>query len=115
MRISDWSSDVCSSDLHDAGQHDKHRDHTVIGQLLADLWPDEFTALDRDPNAVSAQRIDHPLAQCRVAAIETGFFRVGRVGLRLGVFFRRQANREVARVETLYHRNATAGDRKSVV
>src|SRR3546814_9031858 len=102
MRISDWSSDVCSSDLdhvvhfasnrgdrefplethgdveHDAGQNDQYRDHTVVGQFLADLRPDEFTALDCDPDTIGTQRLDHPLAQCRIATVETGFFHVGR-------------------------------------
>src|SRR3546814_7489915 len=43
MRISDWSSDVCSSDLVDRGEHPVHLDEAltklaqvVVGQPLAD-------------------------------------------------------------------------------
>src|SRR3546814_14843321 len=40
MRISDWSSDVCSSDLHrprGAGREAGRRDAGLIGQAVADL------------------------------------------------------------------------------
>src|SRR3546814_15345234 len=47
MRISDWSSDVCSSDLKDAGQD--VLDHTVAARLKAD----RFTAF-----GVAADRVD---------------------------------------------------------
>src|SRR3546814_6945504 len=34
MRISDWSSDVCSSDLHDRFRHDLRADQEAGGRVL---------------------------------------------------------------------------------
>src|SRR3546814_11723435 len=43
MRISDWSSDVCSSDLHGCSFRRPHQsctDRSIARQELQDIWPD---------------------------------------------------------------------------
>src|SRR3546814_9229797 len=50
MRISDWSSDVCSSDLADAGD-DRHQDDLAA---LEPLFPLPF--LQHDGEAAQSQR-----------------------------------------------------------
>src|SRR3546814_15196392 len=41
MRISDWSSDVCSSDLKLACRHDQHRDHDDLDPAAAEIHPQQ--------------------------------------------------------------------------
>src|SRR3546814_12358016 len=46
MRISDWSSDVCSSDLYDAGiswRRAERQPASFVRQILRRLWPSEFS------------------------------------------------------------------------
>src|SRR3546814_18054595 len=46
MRISDWSSDVCSSDLLEEGR--RVRAYANARDLIAELDPDELLARHRD-------------------------------------------------------------------
>src|SRR3546814_13768860 len=56
MRISDWSSDVCSSDL--TGRHDEQR--AVVAALLADApMAAELVAEVVDPGALQRGQGDH--------------------------------------------------------
>src|SRR3546814_20460216 len=66
MRISDWSSDVCSSDLQraeaaDAGQH--FGAHGALGKWL-DVFDQRIAGFDIDP---------------RIAVADRGFGGIGRV------------------------------------
>src|SRR3546814_11492831 len=76
MRISDWSSDVCSSDLVAAARHqvvrvllEEERVLTVgivahldgVGGIVA---PDAVDAVNRKDSAVSAYRYDSSLWRC---------------------------------------------------
>src|SRR3546814_11789931 len=62
MRISDWSSDVCSSDLHVAGHHAKRELGTsVLGQEIS-------LPVIISPTGVQAVHPDGEVAVARAAA-----------------------------------------------
>src|SRR3546814_5292552 len=60
MRISDWSSDVCSSDLHGIGIHGLYSDNFYLGPQLLPISSDtgnQATTTDRDKNGVDGPRM----------------------------------------------------------
>src|SRR3546814_3004539 len=62
LRISDWSSDVCSSDLPEPGALDL----LVACPDLPELLEDRFLVLGRDPDAgVGHRHLQPPLPQRR--------------------------------------------------
>src|SRR3546814_11341885 len=61
MRISDWSSDVCSSDLLGKGEH--HEDPALL--ILRRRQP--FLQLQRDPPACAIEPFDDAALQIAVA------------------------------------------------
>src|SRR3546814_5788955 len=68
MRISDWSSDVCSSDLdrHQDGQRDHFLDRVV--EQADDLGGDKgCTQIDHQPGKTPARRVDHGLVEIVLA------------------------------------------------
>src|SRR3546814_1336117 len=69
MRISDWSSDVCSSDL-ERGDHDRRAHAGALRLALCNLVNRRVCGLDRRLqcqrfDAVAAVRIDAAVFQCR--------------------------------------------------
>src|SRR3546814_3457975 len=77
MRISDWSSDVCSSDLEEAVAH--HADRTRIG---GDLLDEEIVVLARlDIGAVLADLGADLLVAVLVAVFERLHIGVGGAAL----------------------------------
>src|SRR3546814_16356840 len=76
MRISDWSSDVCSSDLFGVGepQLDDHRVKHPLSHRVADLVDEneqqaQHRAMAREK---FAERVDHRLAQPRTETLPRG-------------------------------------------
>src|SRR3546814_7406390 len=65
MRISDWSSDVCSSDLADDAVGFFHGQAEVIGERGGDRRPVDADAVGNETRAVLA--VDHFLAELDVA------------------------------------------------
>src|SRR3546814_1953761 len=70
MRISDWSSDVCSSDLHRRGAHVGQHQH-LVADPGAD--PDRKLAPEHDVEAAGGEvveaALDHLLGQHRHLAL----------------------------------------------
>src|SRR3546814_6603533 len=79
MRISDWSSDVCSSDLVVAHQEQMIRGHLDRAVIVGDIaWPH----VDRVEGRAAGQRLAHDgelehRAAVRVAGDETEEARIG--------------------------------------
>src|SRR3546814_8409524 len=57
MRISDWSSDVCSSDLKDALETAENRSAEVTAETYVAVWSDLNTARDAYVAALRASPI----------------------------------------------------------
>src|SRR3546814_18534510 len=81
MRISDWSSDVCSSDLFRVEQDPLHGDYAFIGlewdekrgMLFARFWrPDDATRGDADLEARGVDRAGTQRAFARGAGYWPG-------------------------------------------
>src|SRR3546814_18485755 len=79
MRISDWSSDVCSSDLLDewraaAARGHELGNHTLFHQCSGSGEDRDWVAPHRDLDSTPAARMRDqvPLANTMLAAIETG-------------------------------------------
>src|SRR3546814_18526152 len=72
MRISDWSSDVCSSDLADGG-----RFHIALdaGDLAGEAQARQ--RLQAQPGVEQARRIDEGVAMQAAEARELGVFQAG--------------------------------------
>src|SRR3546814_14497880 len=83
MRISDWSSDVCSSDLH--SRINREPDHALDGVIAGDAGgdgkqkrngqPDDWRADDREEKLTDDQNRD----TCRKAAKNGG--EIAKVGI----------------------------------
>src|SRR3546814_3047879 len=89
MRISDWSSDVCSSDLHDESpvqRYSRHRhpdtpERTVHASIIAvekclDRLPEDFPA-DRNAQPLEAVpshalKVEHASSSMNVCGFLTG-------------------------------------------
>src|SRR3546814_7288835 len=86
MRISDWSSDVCSSDLRGAADRDRPRagcleprDHAQQRRFAAARRPDddhELAVGDREIDAVEHRRVAERLAHARQP--DVGHIRLSR-------------------------------------
>src|SRR3546814_5550443 len=69
MRISDWSSDVCSSDLRKAILLDQVKDGDAAFLLDIGVAPDDraFVEIDRDDALLDAVGVGHGGAACKGA------------------------------------------------
>src|SRR3546814_5867931 len=95
MRISDWSSDVCSSDLFDLpgrngrGSHDKGRKdqqwhtETIYPQEIVNFQPAQASKLQMNPGQLFHQLITID-THSRLAAVKSGVNNKGDAGLQQG-------------------------------
>src|SRR3546814_2216495 len=83
MRISDWSSDVCSSDLKEAFAHDRHVHHVerrldrALGELLLDRL--QRRARTRDAARALKRRAGDDVAELRARTLEADGADVGDI------------------------------------
>src|SRR3546814_17290343 len=81
MRISDWSSDVCSSDLEDHGQRD-----LTVAEIVADALAHRFRVRDIVDRVVDELEGD---AEVAAIGVERGFGRLIALGTDRGDLARR--------------------------
>src|SRR3546814_11563746 len=78
MRISDWSSDVCSSDLGRSASARRHRKRCVAGDGLAELRPPRLAPPETLDMRCARRRAFH--ARPRIGVIDDpAFLAVGRL------------------------------------
>src|SRR3546814_16678519 len=88
MRISDWSSDVCSSDLCELGDVAEYREllgaaaprrvrHAEVEQSLASLKPGDVIALEDGPR-VAVLSVAFRKGSVKAKVVRSGERRVGK-------------------------------------